>query len=165
MSRHAIRTGVVAIATGLTVALGASAALAGRTQILVSDGVPHAGKTLKVKPSQIIWTGDGTGVFAGRGKPSRRPKFGRLHWSEWTASEGRATGANWLNDCIPFCAAGKYTPHNVKLTAYRPRVLSGFKVFTRLKVVYTGNVPRGDKRTSVFTIDQRRNALFWNFPT
>ena len=164
MSRHAIRTGVVAIATCLILAPGASAALAGGTQILVSDGVAHPGKTLQAKPFQIIWTGDATGVFAGRGTASKRPKFGRLQWSKWTATEGKGSGANWLNDCIPFCAAGKFTPFNVNLTAYRPRVLSGFKVFTRLRVVYTGSVPHGYKRTGVFTLGHRGKQFFWNFP-
>ena len=164
MSRQAIRTCAIAIATGLIFAVGASAALAGRTQILVSDGVGHPGKTLQVKPFQIIWTGDATGVFAGRGTASKRPRFGRLQWSKWTATEGHATGANWLNDCVPFCAAGKFTPFNVNLTAYRPRVLSGFKIFTRLKVVYTGKVPHGYKRTGVFTIDHHGKTFFWNFP-
>ena len=74
------------------------------------------------------------------------------------------SGANWLNDCIPFCAAGKFTPFNVNLTAYRPRVLSGFKVFTRLRVVYTGSVPHGYKRTGVFTLGHRGKQFFWNFP-
>jgi hypothetical protein len=164
MSRHGVRTGVVAIATCLTLALGASAALAGRTQILVSDGIAQSGRTLQAKPFQIIWTGDATGVLAGRGSASKRPKFGRLHWSKWTATEGKGFGANWLNDCIPFCAAGKFTPFNANLTAYRPRVISGFKVFTRLKVVYTGGVHHGYKRTGVFTLGHRGKQFFWNFP-
>ena len=164
MSRHAVRTGVVAIATCLVFALGASAALAGRTQILVSDGNATAGKTLQVKPFQIIWTGDATGVFAGRGTAGKHPKFGRLHWSKWTATEGKGTGANWLNDCVPFCAAGKYTPFNANFTAYRPRVVSGFKLFTRLKVVYTGGVPHGFKRTGVFSLGHTGKQFFWNFP-
>jgi len=164
MSRHTVRTGVVAIATCLVFALGASAALAGRTQILVSDGNATAGKTLQVKPFQIIWTGDATGVFAGRGTAGKRPKFGRLHWSKWTATEGKGSGANWLNDCIPFCAAGKYTPFNANFDAYRPRVVSGFKVFTRLKVVYTGGVPHGFKRTGVFSLGHSAKQFFWNFP-
>ena len=164
MSRHGVRTGVVAIATCLILAAGASAALAGRTQILVSDGIAQSGKTLQAKPFQIIWTGDATGVFAGRGTASKRPRFGRLHWSKWTATEGKGFGANWLNDCIPFCAAGKFTPFNANLTAYRPRVISGFKVFTRLKVVYTGRVPHGYERTGVFTLGHRGKQFFWNFP-
>jgi hypothetical protein len=164
MSRHAIRTGVVAIATCLIFALGASAAPARRTQILVSDGVATPGKTLQAKPFQIIWTGDATGVFAGRGTASKHPKFGRLHWGQWTATGAEGSGANWLNDCIPFCAAGKFTPFNANFTAYRPRVISGFKVFTRLKIVYTGGVPRGYKRTGVFTLGHRGKQFFWNFP-
>ena len=163
MSRQAIRAGVVATAITLIFALGASAALAGKTQILVSDGFP-SGKTLKVKPSQIIWTGDSSGVFAGRGTPGRHPKFGRLHWSKWTATEGQATGANWLNDCRPYCAAGKWTPHNVKLTVYRPRVLSGHKVFTRIRETFTGKVPKGFKRTDVYTLTVMNKAFLWNFP-
>jgi hypothetical protein len=161
MGRHAIRTGVVAIAA---FALAASAALAARTQILVSDGLGHLGKTLQVKPFQIIWTGDATGVFAGRGKAGKHPKFGALYWSKWTATEGKGSGANWLNDCIPFCAAGKYTPFNANFDAYRPRVISGFKVFTRLKVVYTGRVPHGFKRTGVFSLGHTGKQFFWNFP-
>ncbi|MGZ4183827.1 MAG: hypothetical protein ACXVFA_00400 [Solirubrobacteraceae bacterium] len=122
MGRHAIRMSVVAIATAAIFALGASGAVAARTQIPVYDGPPHAGKNPLATPAQILWTGDTTGMFAGRGMPGRRPTFGRLHWSKWTATEGRATGANWLNDCLPYCAAGKWTPFNVNLTVYRPRI-------------------------------------------
>jgi hypothetical protein len=162
MSGHAIRTIVVAIATGAIFALGASAAAA-RTQIPVYDGPPHAGKNPLATPGQILWTGDTTGMFAGRGTPGRSPK-GRVHWSKWTATEGRGTGANWLNNCIPFCAAGKWTPFNVNLTVYRPRTLLGHKVFTRIKVAYTGNVPKGFKRTGVFTLAVMNKVYLWNFP-
>ena len=164
MSRQTVRTGVTAIATALIFALGASAALAGRTQIPVYDGPPQSGKDPLATPSQIIWTGDGTGVFAGRGTPSRRPKFGRLRWSKWTSTEGRATGANWLNNCIPYCAAGKFTPFNVNLTVYRPRTLLGHKVFTRIKVAYTGKVPKGFKRRETFKLAVMNKVFVWNFP-
>lgn len=159
-----MRIAVVVAATAAALAL-ASGALAARTQIPVYDGPAQPGKDPQVKPFQIIWTGDGTGVFAGRGTASTRPRFGRLHWSKWTATEGRGWGANWLNNCIPFCAAGKFTSFNVNLTVYRPRVLSGFKVFTRIKVVYTGKVPHGYKRTGVFTLDHQGKQFFWRFPT
>ena len=43
-------------------------------------------------------------------------------------------------------------------------MISGFKVFTRLKVVYTGGVPQGYKRTGVFTLGHRGKQFFWNFP-
>lgn len=164
MSRHAVRTSMVAIATAAIFALGASGAMAARTQIPVYDGPPHAGKNPLATPGQILWTGDSTGMFAGRGTPGRRPKFGRLHWSKWTATEGRATGADWLNDCRPYCAAGKWTPFNVNLTVYRPRMLLGHKVFTRIKAAYTGKVPKGFKRTSVFTLAVMNKVFVWNFP-
>ena len=159
-----MRTPAVVGAIAATMALAAPGALAKQTQIPVEDGPAHPGRSLQVRPFQIIWTGDATGVFAGRGTGGRRPKFGRLHWTKWTATEGQGSGANWLNDCVPFCAAGRYTPFNVNLTVYRPRVLAGFKVFTRIKVVYTGKVPHGEKRTSVFTLDHHGKQFFWNFP-
>lgn len=163
MSRHAIRTTVVAIAIGAIFALAASAAAAARTQIPVYDGPPHAGKNPLATPGQILWTGDSTGMFAGRGTPGRSPK-GRMHWSKWTGTEGRGTGANWLNNCVPFCAAGKWTPFNVNLTVYRPRTLLGHKVFTRIKVAYTGKVPKGFKRTGVFKLAVMNKTYLWNFP-
>jgi hypothetical protein len=160
-----MRIAAVFAATVATAALAAPSALAARPRLPAQDGPAQPGRSLQIKPFEIIWTGDGSGLFAGRGKASKRPSFGRLHWSAWSATEGRGWGANWLNNCVPFCAAGRFTPYNVNLTVYRPRVLSGFKVFTRIKVHYTGTVPRGFKRTSIFTLDHNGKQFFWNFPT
>ena len=164
MRIRAIRASVGAIVAAATLGLAAPGMTATRTKIPVEDGPARAGKNVQVKPYEIVWTGDGTGVFAGHGVAGRRPKFGRLHWSKWTATEGRASGSNWLNDCIPFCAAGRFTPFPVNLTVYRPRVLLGFKVFTRIKVTYTARVPHGYKRTGTFTLAVMRKTFLWNFP-
>ena len=82
------------------------------------------GKNPKVRPGSIVYTGDGTGVLAGRGTRSRHPKFGRLHWTASNPTEGRAFGADWVNNCVPFCAAGTFTPYPVNIKVFRPRLLS-----------------------------------------
>ena len=156
---------MVAIATCLIFALGAKRGAGRQDEDPRLRRDPSSGKTLKAKPSQIIWTGDGhRRVAAAAARPASTPSSGGLHWGQWTATVGEGSGANWLNDCIPFCADGKFTPFNANFTAYRPRVISGFKVFTRLKVVYTGDVPRGFKRTEVYTLGHRGKQFFWNFP-
>lgn len=158
------RTTAVWIAVALVAASAASAAAA-VPKIVSSDGPASAGRNPQVRPGVIIYTGDGSGVLAGRGRPSRRPKFGRLHWTSWSAAGARATGANWLNNCVPNCASGRFTAYPVAVRAFRPRVVVGYRIFTRMRVMYTGRLPSFvHKRTQVWKIRHTGRQFYWNFP-
>ena len=118
-----------------------------------------------VRPKQIVYTGDGTGFFAGHGVAGRRPKPGKLTWSSWTSGGAQGHGDDWINDCEPFCAAGRFTQHAVTLTLFRPRTMLGLRVFTRMRVHYTrGPNPFTHKSTETFKLVRTGKQLFWNIP-
>ncbi|MGX1548037.1 hypothetical protein [Streptomyces adustus] len=100
----------------------------------------------EVRPSEFILAcGDGNSRLAA------------LHWSSWDANDAVATGYNAVNDCKPFCAAGKFHsypvivvlehPHTWK---QNPRVVQ----FTEMNLVFTGNRPAG--------YDRVVNIPLWN---
>lgn len=125
---------------------------------------PPSTHDLQVRPKIIVWTGDGSGLFAGRGRP--RPKtrsFGRLHWTEWRGkSEARAWGANWFDDCSPDCAGGTFTAYAVNLRAFRPAFLAGYYVFTRMTVTYAHGRPSYVKtRSHTWRLVSNSGSYFW----
>lgn len=160
----ASRAGAVALLTAVFVAVAGAAALA-KVQVPAYSGPIVHGKNPQVRPGTIIYTGDGSGLLAGRGARSRHPKFGRLHWTSWNATQGRAFGADWVNNCVPFCAAGTFTPYPVNIKVFRPRVLEGHRIFTRMQVTYTGKFPgRVHDRTQIWKVGASHGQYFWNFP-
>jgi hypothetical protein len=144
----------------------ASAATASVPKLVSSAGPARAGRNPQVRPHTIIYTGDGSGLLAGTGKASRRPHFGRLDWTGWSATGAQATGANWINNCRPSCANGRFSSYPVKIRAFRPRVVAGLKIFTRMKVSYTAHLPSFvHHRTRVWKIRHTGHAYFWVFPS
>jgi hypothetical protein len=149
----------VALIAG-SAASAAAAALPGLTSL--STAPP------KVKPREIIYSGDGSGLFAGPKKLSH--SFGSLKWSSWTATGATGSGANWLNNCKPDCAGGTYHGYPVKLQASRPQVIGGEDVFTRLKVTYTGKKPGFvHRRTQTWKLGHSASSggtfFVWKFPS
>ena len=102
-------------------------ALAGGAPVADAATVPTVltqigrGSTFAVRPAQIIYTGDGSGILGGfaAGGPNRH--FGRLTWTRWTRHEAAAHGAVWLDDCEPNCAEGTFHPYAVTVRALDPR--------------------------------------------
>ncbi len=102
---------------------------------------------LQRRPFVISWTGDSTGYLGGSTgrrfvtkqdirRRGLRANFGRLRWTTWNATQGRAWGVNWLNNCKPSCAEGAYFPKNVNVHVSRPNS-SG--IFTRLDILSKQN--------------------------
>lgn len=150
--------------TAVLIAVACAAALA-KVQVPAYSGPIVPGKNPQVRPGTIIYTGDGSGLLAGRGTRSRHPQFGRLHWTSWKTSEGRAFGADWVNNCLPFCAAGTFTPYPVNIRVYRPRTLEGHRIFTRMQVTYTGKLPeRVHNRVQIWKVEASHRQYFWQFP-
>lgn len=124
-------------------------------------GAPYRGQGLQIEPAVITYTGDGTGFFAGFGRASHRPKVGGLRWSVWTPTVSMATGGDWEDNCTPDCAAGLRTSYRVNLLAYRPEVVHGYSVFTRLSVTYTHGLPHYVHRRSYVMSLQYNQGFFW----
>jgi hypothetical protein len=102
-------------------------------------------KELAVRPPDIYYTGDGTGVLTGSTRKSG------IHWSSWTTGTALGTGENQINDCKPSCAAGRFSAYPVKLEMWKPATLHGVLVFTRLTLWYTGKRPAGEPAHYTFT--------------
>ena len=162
--------GVIRFGASLVAVIGALlvASVAGAASlpsVLADGGTVTQGKNVLVRPKQIVYTGDGSGFLAGPGTAGRRPKPGKLKWSTWTTSAAQGTGDDWINDCEPFCAAGKFSQHAVTITLFRPRTLLGLRVFTRMRVHYTrGPNPFTHRSTATFTLARSGKQLFWNIP-
>lgn len=96
---------------------------------------------LQRRPYVVSFTGDSTGFLGGStGDESLTPSdlkgrgrkgFGRLTWTTWNSTQGRAWGVVWLNDCKPACAGGTFHPKKANVHVYRPN-RSG--IFTRMHI-------------------------------
>jgi hypothetical protein len=158
------RVTVVSVVVGLVAAASASAAMA-LPGLPAYSGPIRAGKNPVVKPGSIVYTGDGSGFLAGPGKTGRRPKAGKLKWTSWSGKGATATGEDWINNCLPDCADGKFSTFPVALKASRPRVVLGHKIFTRLKVTWTGSRPKFIKHhVELWKVRTSQHDYFWNFP-
>jgi hypothetical protein len=153
---------LIGIAVALTFAVGASAALAALPGVTSEASAPP-----KVKPKTIVYSGDGSAFFAGATRVSKT-NFGSLHWSKWNKTKAVGSGANWLNDCKPNCAKGKFHGYPVTLTLTRPRTVAGKHIFTRMTVTYTQNLPAHAVKTTTWKVSHSSSRagtlFFWQSP-
>jgi hypothetical protein len=83
----------------------------------------------QVRPSTYDQFCDGSGYFTG------------LHWSTWNASIAAATGVQYLNNCTPNCAAGKFSHRTVDLIFWRSLPVKGHpgeRGYSQMTVLYPG---------------------------
>jgi hypothetical protein len=87
----------------------------------------------QVKPSNFTLTcADGNEILT------------HLSWSSWTASAAHATGTEMVNDCTPYCAAGKFHSYPADVTFARSVPLPGHpgqRYFSRVTVYFPGARP------------------------
>jgi hypothetical protein len=110
-----MRARIVALLALLAVTFCGSADAASLPGLLTQIG---RGQAFAVRPAQIIYTGDGSGVlggFSGRGPLAH---FGRLSWTLWNRHQAIGHGAVWLDDCAPNCAEGTFHPYSVRVHAF-----------------------------------------------
>jgi hypothetical protein len=82
---------------------------------------------LQVKPASIAYTGDGTGFVAGASERGGRG----IHWLVWNRRRAFGRGYDWLNNCRPDCARGRFHRFPATVRARRPR----HGLFTRMTIV------------------------------
>lgn len=160
MLRSERRRLTVACRRGVLLALLASGAVAGGTPganataavtlpaspIYLNATFAYGG--LQVEPATITYTGDGTGLLAGA---NVRDRSSGIEWTRWTTARASGTGYNQLNDCVPYCARGRFHAYRVRIELWRPRTLAGTLVFTRMTIFYVGARPHGEPRHYTFT--------------
>ncbi|WP_328313156.1 hypothetical protein OG432_24760 [Streptomyces sp. NBC_00442] len=141
-AKAAVLMGAVA---ALAVTVGPAGAAAGEgRQVEPTTVVVDCSGQSQVRPtSYLIACGDGNNGLVS------------LHWTQWgqTSAEGR--GSDVVNDCVPYCAAGRFHefPVTVRLDTVRPRPgQSGEAYFTVLHVHYTAATPPRTPRDATYSI-------------
>jgi hypothetical protein len=129
------------IAVPLAVALAPAVALASATsgQVWVTNC-----NTAQYKPTAItIGCGDGN-TFVDK-----------LKWSRWTHTTASGKGTYAFNDCSPNCVSGHFKSFAAAVTLSGVKRCSKqkHKVFTEMKLTFTGKRPAHSKRTSQLSLD------------
>ncbi|MFG2342371.1 hypothetical protein [Streptomyces yangpuensis] len=67
-----------------------------------------------------------------------------LHWTTWGPQTATATGTDMVNDCRPYCAAGRFRPYPVTVTLSHPQPWPdhpGTQRFSTIRLLYTDTAP------------------------
>ncbi|MEU4731439.1 hypothetical protein [Streptomyces sp. NPDC023588] len=67
-----------------------------------------------------------------------------LRWDTWGPKTATATGTDMVNDCRPYCAAGRFRPYRVTVTLSSPEPWPGHvdvRRFTMIRLLYTDTAP------------------------
>jgi hypothetical protein len=67
-----------------------------------------------------------------------------LSWSSWTSSSASGTGTQEVNDCVPYCAAGKFRGYPADVVFWRSEPVPGHpgqRYFSRVTLLYPGARP------------------------
>lgn len=115
------------IAFSLALLLAAPGIAAARLPAVLTEHSP----AFAVRPATIDYTGDGSAVVGGLDGTGPR-HLGRLKWTTYSKRQGMATGLLWINNCMPDCAGGHFSPVRVNVHVFSPH--SGH--FRRLTLTY-----------------------------
>ncbi|MCT9088502.1 hypothetical protein N4G70_06420 [Streptomyces sp. ASQP_92] len=136
--------------------IGAVAALAAALGPAAAEGQPGGSDTVvvdcsgrpQVRPSSyLIACGDGNNGLVS------------LHWTQWGPASAAARGLDRVNDCVPYCAAGRFHsyPVTVRLDTVRPRPgQQGRPHYTVLHVHYMADTPAQTPRDAEYPILEGR---------
>ncbi|MGW6613716.1 hypothetical protein ACWGA0_09710 [Streptomyces erythrochromogenes] len=67
-----------------------------------------------------------------------------LRWNTWGPNTATATGTDMVNDCRPYCAAGRFRPYPVTVTLSDPQPWPdrpGTQRFATIRLLYTDTAP------------------------
>ncbi|MEV6294519.1 hypothetical protein ACWET9_30420 [Streptomyces sp. NPDC004059] len=97
-----------------------------------------------VRPADFILAcGDGNSRLLG------------LHWSQWSQDGATAKGTNFVNDCKPYCAAGRFHGYPVTVRLDEPKAWKkhpGVQHYTRMTLTYVDDRPEGFKQVMTYPL-------------
>ncbi|KND28943.1 hypothetical protein [Streptomyces acidiscabies] len=76
-----------------------------------------------------------------------------LHWSRWTSAEAEAEGLNAVNDCVPYCAAGKFHSYPVRVRLDAPST-GKVRHYTRVTLTFTADRPDKAPQTATYRLSE-----------
>jgi len=147
MIRHRTLPSAIATAAALLLATAAPSLAA------LPKALTQMRPAFAVRPAQISYTGDGTGVLGGGQRTGERG-FGRITWTSWTRRSAHGRGKVWINDCRPDCAGGSFSPRPMRVSLSRPRD-GKFRLLT-IRYRYDGKA-YVDRRSVV------RQGRYWTY--
>jgi hypothetical protein len=68
-----------------------------------------------------------------------------LKWSQWSESSATAAGIAEIDNCVPYCAAGRWRSDPVKMTLATPMWDQCMWVFQTIELTFIGPHPRGQR--------------------
>ena len=129
----------IGIVTGTAVAATGHHASASATSVHATPAHPAAKPVVfnctkaQVRPGSFTLTcADGNDYLSG------------LSWSSWSASSASGTGTNLVNDCTPYCAAGKFHSYPADVKFWRAVPVPGHpgqRYFSRVTLHFPGARP------------------------
>ncbi|MGV4980756.1 hypothetical protein ACVB8X_06405 [Streptomyces sp. NRAIS4] len=97
-----------------------------------------------VRPADFILAcGDGNSRLIG------------LHWKQWGQDGATATGVNMVNDCKPYCAAGRFHSYLVTVRLDEPKTWKKnphVQHYTRMTLTYADDRPEGFKQVMTYPL-------------
>ncbi|MFI2764091.1 hypothetical protein ACH5A3_35435 [Streptomyces echinatus] len=78
-----------------------------------------------------------------------------LHWEQWSPTKATAVGVNVVNDCKPYCAAGRFHsyPVTVRLDGTKPwKKHPGVQRYTLMTLTYSDSRPEGFKQVMSYPL-------------
>ncbi|MFG2637845.1 hypothetical protein ACGFX8_29105 [Streptomyces sp. NPDC048362] len=97
-----------------------------------------------IRPTDFILAcGDGNSRLSG------------LQWQHWGSDTATASGVNLVNDCKPYCAAGRFRYYQVTVRLDRPQAWKkdvNVQHFTRMSLTYAGARPKGFQQVVTYKL-------------
>ena len=78
-----------------------------------------------------------------------------LHWTKWDANSATAQGLNVVNDCKPYCAAGRFHAYRVDVRLDHPRTWKRhphLTQYSRISLTYADSRPQGFTRVVAYPL-------------
>jgi hypothetical protein len=160
---HSLPEGMMHKLIGSGLALCAFLALVSASTASAAPRMPTS-TSYPTRPAihpRAVWFSEDSSTFLAGYVPGPHPydrpgNIGRLDWTTWNSSEGKARGGAWIDNQKPNVGAGTYYVYRVKVDVYRP--VHG--VFTRMFVSSRHRLHNYGKR---FTLVARRISGGWSW--
>jgi hypothetical protein len=133
----------------------AQAASRATPQVPDEVAVPVKG-TLTRRPSEIVYSGDGSGFIAGSVGTTAKPA--PITWGRWTRQSANGEGSNWIDNCKPDCATGHFAHYLMTVRLSRGKRLGGHLVFTQMTWEYIGRPPPRQHHVETLRLEYRRSG-------
>jgi hypothetical protein len=76
----------------------------------------------------------------------------RVHWQSYGGANAKATARAFVNDCVPYCAAGHVTHPRATLRLSKIVDCNGTPIYGHLDYAITGPLPTGFPRRGGYSM-------------